>query len=597
MPIGPGTKLGSYVIEDFIGQGAMGVVYRAYHAQLERTAAVKVLQGLSPDTDTVARFRREAQSIGHMRHPNVLTVFDFGQFEGTPYMIVEYVEGGSLAGRLKQGPVDRSSALRYLKGIGDALDYAHSQGIVHRDVKPANVLLGAHDTPILADFGLAKLLQSTSIKSMTGVTTGTPAYMAPEQVTGSKIGPAADRYSLAVMAYEMLTGSLPFDGSGVLEVLYAHVHREPPAPSSLNPQLGSKADEVVVRGMAKEPEERWASCSDFVAALQTALDASPAPAPVVDSTVVLPPPIPAPAARVAKPVAAAAAATAVMEPAAPPPIAATTAVAMPPPQRKGRRRTLLFAVLAAALVLTLIVGAVVVYGATRPTTIAVLPQIVRPGEHVVVTARHVPRDQTGDIQLGGPARTFAFHADSGGNVSLQITVPREIGAGDYLVKICWNGTCHASTTLRVVAAVAFVTPGASPSPSATPGVSPSPGSTPSVHPTSSPTHSAASSPTPRTSPSPLPPPAAVITLKSPTITLLTGTDVVNGSHFTVGGKLVTITFIQGVTSTALPTASTGSTGTFSKAFTVPATAVIGPATIKACDSTGVCATTPIQVVA
>jgi eukaryotic-like serine/threonine-protein kinase len=274
VPIEPGTRLGSYVVEDFLGQGAMGVVYRAYHAQLERTAAVKVLQALTPDTDTVARFRREAQSIGRMRHANVLNVFDFGEFEGTPYMIVEYVQGGSLAGRTKQGRLDRDSALNYLRGIGDALDYAHSLGIVHRDVKPANVLLGARDAPILADFGLAKLMQSSSIKSMTGVTTGTPAYMAPEQVTGSQVGPAADRYSLAVMAFEMLTGSLPFDEAGVLEVLYAHVHRDPPAPSSLNPQLGAKVDAVVLRGMAKEPMARWDSCASFVSALEEALDVS-----------------------------------------------------------------------------------------------------------------------------------------------------------------------------------------------------------------------------------------------------------------------------------------------------------------------------------
>src|SRR5581483_5095471 len=203
----------------------MGVVYRAYHAELERTGAVKVLMALSPDEETTARFRREAQSIAHMRHPNVLNVFDFGQFEGTPYMIVEYVEGGTLAGRLRRASLSPQEALNYLRGIGSALDYAHSLGIVHRDVKPANVLIGPNDTPILADFGLAKLLQSSSIKSITGVTTGTPAYMSPEQVTGGEVGPAADRYSLAVMAYEMLAGTLPFDEAGVLEVLYAHVHR------------------------------------------------------------------------------------------------------------------------------------------------------------------------------------------------------------------------------------------------------------------------------------------------------------------------------------------------------------------------------------
>src|SRR5437879_12873285 len=205
----------------------MGVVYRAYHAQLARTGAVKVMQAITPDEDSIARFRREAQAIAQMRHPNILNVFDFGEYQGTPYMIVEYVPGGSLSSRMKAGPIGTPTVREYLDGIASGLDYAHSLGIVHRDVKPANVLLARDGTPIIADFGLVKLLQSKSMMSMTGMTTGTPAYMAPEQVTGSQVGPAADRYSLATMAYEIPTGSFPFQDDSVLEMLYAHVHRDP----------------------------------------------------------------------------------------------------------------------------------------------------------------------------------------------------------------------------------------------------------------------------------------------------------------------------------------------------------------------------------
>jgi serine/threonine protein kinase len=179
--ISPGTKLGQYEVQEFIGQGAMGLVYRAYHAQLERAGAVKVLQALAPDPDTTARFRHEAQAIAQMRHQNIVNVYDFGEFEGTPYMIVEYVPGGSLADRLDHGPVNRASALKYLRGIAAGLDYAHGMGIVHRDVKPANVLLEKDDTPVLADFGLAKLLQGSSLKSMTGVTTGRPRTWPPSR--------------------------------------------------------------------------------------------------------------------------------------------------------------------------------------------------------------------------------------------------------------------------------------------------------------------------------------------------------------------------------------------------------------------------------
>jgi serine/threonine protein kinase len=149
-------------------------------------------------------------------------------------MIIEYVPLGSLAIRLSQGPLHPAVSLKYLRGIASGLDYAHGLGIVHRDVKPANVLLEKDDSPVLADFGLAKLLQGSSLKSMTGVTTGTPAYMAPEQVTGSKVGPAADRYALATIAYEMLAGVIPFDGEGLMELLYAHVHREPAPHRSMD---------------------------------------------------------------------------------------------------------------------------------------------------------------------------------------------------------------------------------------------------------------------------------------------------------------------------------------------------------------------------
>src|SRR6266545_4262225 len=267
----------------------MGLVYRAYHAHLERTGAIKVLQAMTPDPDTVARFRHEAQAIARLRHPNIVDVYDFGEFQGTPYMIVEYVPGGSLAGRMQQGPLDKATALKYLRGIAAGLDYAHSHGVVHRDIKPANVLLTAEDSPVLADFGLAKLLQGTSLKSMTGVTTGTPAYMAPEQVTGHQVGPAADRYSLATIAYEMLTGVIPFDGEALMELLYAQVHRQPPAASTRDSDLGPEVDAVLMQGLAKDPKARWESATAFVDALETALEARPVR--VLAGTVVMASPV------------------------------------------------------------------------------------------------------------------------------------------------------------------------------------------------------------------------------------------------------------------------------------------------------------------
>src|SRR2546430_5528451 len=265
----------------------MGLVYRAYTDNLEGTGVVKVMQAMTPDPDRAARFRHEAQAIAKLRHPNIVDVYDFGDFQGTPYMIVEYIPGGSLAAKMNHGRPDQHSALRYLRGIAAGLDYAHGHGVVHRDVKPANVLLTADDTPVLADFGLAKLLQGSSLKSMTGVTTGTPAYMAPEQVTGSQVGPAADRYSLATIAYEMLTGVIPFDGEALMELLYAQVHREPPSPSSRQASLSAGVDAVMLRALAKDPAARWNSCTEFVDALAAALNGAAMPA--IERTVVYSP--------------------------------------------------------------------------------------------------------------------------------------------------------------------------------------------------------------------------------------------------------------------------------------------------------------------
>jgi hypothetical protein len=454
VPIEPGTKLGQYEVQEFIGEGAMGTVYRAYHEQLARTGAVKVMHAISPDKDSIARFRHEAQAIARMRHPNILNVFDFGEYQGTPYMIVEYVPGGNLAGRMSQGPLDRATALRFLRGIAAGLDYAHAQDIVHRDVKPANVLLERDETPVLADFGLAKMLQGSSVKSMTGVTTGTPAYMAPEQVTGHQVGPAADRYSLATIAYEMLTGSIPFEGLGVLEVMYAHVHLDPALPSSLKSELNESVDAVIMRGLAKEPGSRWGSCEAFVTALASALGAKAQPR--VDRTIVAAPHV---------------GGTESTELFAPPPATVASPVWPPPAealaQKRSRRRRYVITAIAVLVLLALVIGVVgfVLAEAFKPT-LSLSTSTVRGGESLTVRASNLPANQSGEIQLHSIVQKFPFTADTNGYVSVEITVPPESGVGDHVVQLCWNGTCPAETLLHVTAALP------SPSPSPTPSRSP-----------------------------------------------------------------------------------------------------------------------------
>jgi serine/threonine protein kinase len=266
MAIQPGTRLGAYEVQGLIGRGAMGMVYKAYHSALARPAAVKVVQALAADPAAVARFQREGQAIAQMRHPNILNVFDFGEYEGAPYMVVEYVAGGNLAERIRNSPPSVADSLRILDGVARGIDYAHRQNIVHRDIKPANVLMGPEEVPILADFGLAKLLQQASM-TMSGTTTGTPAYMAPEQVTGELVGSAADRYSFACMAYELLVGSLPFEADSVMELLYAKVHNVPDPPTARNRSLPVELDGILLRGLAQKPGARWPTCLEMSAAL------------------------------------------------------------------------------------------------------------------------------------------------------------------------------------------------------------------------------------------------------------------------------------------------------------------------------------------
>lgn len=586
MSIATGTKLGQYEVQDFIGQGAMGVVYRAYHAQLERTGAIKVMQAITPDADTVARFRHEAQAIAKMRHPNIVDVYDFGEYEGMPYMIVEYVPGGSLSNRMAHGRLDQATALRYLRGIAAGLDYAHTHGVVHRDVKPANVLLTADDMPVLADFGLAKLMQGSSLKSMTGVTTGTPAYMAPEQVTGSKVGPASDRYSLATIAYEMLTGVIPFDGEALMELLYAQVHREPVPPSSRYPDLGPQVDAVIMRGLAKDPAARWESCTAFVDALTAALAATPAEKTVVmsprfASTLPLVPA--AVAERVAKPSKRASPrppATVAMAYPAPAPTAP-----MPAPAKPKRRWLRRVAIGVVALVLL-----VVLFGvcqALAATTLALNPTTAAPGQSVRLTATHVPAYQAGTILLRSVLHIYPFRADSSGQVSTSIAVPRDIALGDHTVSICWNSACHASIALHVVSSTGLVL--ASPIGPST-GVTPSPSPTSTPRPTSTPT---------TTGPPKTPPPAPtpVITISNYYVKLATGSETVSGFHF-APGSTITISFVQGAAvNQVMGSTAASSSGSFYFTFSMSRVvgALPGPAHIKACGSSNGCYDATVQV--
>lgn len=259
---------------ELIARGGMGEIYRAEDRDLSRVVAIKVLSERFADDDQIrARFTREALAAARLSHaPSTVTIFDVGEHEGRPYIVMEYLSGGSLDDRLKRDgaqPLGRS--LDWLRQAAAALDAAHASGIVHRDVKPANLLLDDKDCVKVADFGVASAAHLGSFTEM-GTVLGTAGYLSPEQARGETATPASDRYALAVVAFELVTGARPFERDSATAEAMAHVSAPIPPASSLNPDLPAEVDDVLAQGLAKIPEHRFASCTDFVHALREALD-------------------------------------------------------------------------------------------------------------------------------------------------------------------------------------------------------------------------------------------------------------------------------------------------------------------------------------
>jgi eukaryotic-like serine/threonine-protein kinase len=263
MALDVGDRLGQYELREQLGRGGMAVVFRAYQPSLEREVAIKVLQNATGDPDFVERFRREARSISRLRHPNILTVYDFGEQDGLAYMVGELVGGGTLAERLGQ-PLPFQWVGVCLAAVASALDYAHESGLIHRDVKPSNILMTEADLPILSDFGVAKLLQE-GVAHLTGsgMVVGTPEYMAPEQALGQEVGPPCDIYSLGVVLYQMVVGQVPYAGPSPVAVALAHVNSPLPPPRQLNPELPVAIERVLLKVLLKEPSERHQTASEL----------------------------------------------------------------------------------------------------------------------------------------------------------------------------------------------------------------------------------------------------------------------------------------------------------------------------------------------
>jgi serine/threonine protein kinase, bacterial len=350
-----GTRFGPYELRSVLGVGGMGEVYRAYDTARERMVAIKLLRPeMAADATFQERFRRESRVAARLQEPHVIPVHDFGEIDGVLFIDMRLVEGASLKEVLRtHGALQPRRAVAIIRQVASALDDAHANGLVHRDIKPENVLLTPDDFAYLVDFGIAHGGGETTVTS-TGLVVGSCAYMAPERFSGERGGPASDVYSLACLLYETLTGRAPFEAADVRQVMSAHMFSAPPRPSIMRRGISRAFDDVVTRGMAKAPADRYTSAGDLARAAGAAAERAPSAAPV--PPVAPPPP-----------------STRQFSPAQPPPPYAPAPQRPPrPAQRFSRGQVALMAATIVLLTAAAVLALVLVFGGgstgTAPTT-------------------------------------------------------------------------------------------------------------------------------------------------------------------------------------------------------------------------------------
>ncbi|MCA9968726.1 MAG: serine/threonine protein kinase, partial [Anaerolineales bacterium] len=301
---------GKYRITERLGRGGMAEVYLANQENLDRNVAIKLMHAfLVTEQDFLQRFKREARAMAAMNHPNIVSVYDFDVYgENTYYLVMEYISGGTLKDRLASlaaagERLPLPEAVRLTLQVAEALDYAHGRSMVHRDVKPANIMLNERGNAILTDFGIVKLVGGQSMAyTATGALIGTPAYMSPEQAMGAPGDARSDIYSLGVLLYQMVTGHLPFDADTPLAIVLKHVNDPVPPPVRYNPDVPAAIQHILLKALAKSPDDRYETAGELALALRQAdlsqkapaEPAAPVPttAPAVHTEVLPPPPRP-----------------------------------------------------------------------------------------------------------------------------------------------------------------------------------------------------------------------------------------------------------------------------------------------------------------
>ena len=270
----PLKKIGRYKVLGELGRGAMGVVYKANDPNLDRVVALKTII-LDKDADGRAeyqkRFMLEAKAAGKLNHPNIVTTFDFGEADGAAYLAMELLEGTDLRKRVQQGPIPALEAVEIACQVAEGLAYAHHRGVVHRDIKPGNIMLPDRGAAKIMDFGLARM-RVADHKTSTGIVLGTPRYMSPEQITGQPVDHRSDIFSLGIVVWEMLTGKRLFAGTEIQQVSHSIAYDEHVPPTRLNPELPAMLDFVVARALKKDPAVRYQDADEMAADLHTCLD-------------------------------------------------------------------------------------------------------------------------------------------------------------------------------------------------------------------------------------------------------------------------------------------------------------------------------------
>jgi serine/threonine protein kinase len=266
-----GKKLGPYTIQSQLGKGGMATVYKAYRPDLDRYVAIKVIDpSLAKEKDFIERFTREARVIAKFNHPHIVQVYDFGRYNGQAYYVLNFIDGQTLQERMTKSPLSNLEILEVVLAVGGALQYAHNCGVLHRDIKPSNVMIARDGIIYLTDFGLAKSIENSSSLTDEKIV-GTPHYISPEQAQSNPmIDEGTDIYSLGVMIYEMVVGCLPYDGKTAFSIIEDHIHRPPPLPTSIKPNLPQDVEAVILQAMAKQRSDRYESITGLVKAFQRA---------------------------------------------------------------------------------------------------------------------------------------------------------------------------------------------------------------------------------------------------------------------------------------------------------------------------------------